>query len=211
MDTQNRDFKGIWICKEIWLDKRLSALDKFILAEVDSLDGENGCFASNEYIAEFCQCSATKVSLSISKLIKLGYLEQSSFDGRHRVLKSRLSKSERQSDTLCEAETKKVNAIISNREDKSISIKKESKKKKQFVPPTYEEVQAYAEQRGKGYLVAEFYEYWTNLNWVDKQGKPVKSWEGRFATWVRNNDTFNGNGSSRASKPVVDGRKYNIV
>lgn len=88
------------------------------------------------------------------------------------------------------------------------STKKQSKK--EFIIPTYEEVQAYAEQTGKGYLVDEFYEYWTNLNWIDKQGKPVKSWEVRFATWVRNNDTFYGNVSPRASKPVVDGSKYHI-
>ena len=53
----DRDFKGIWIPKEIWLDERLNALDKIILAEINSLDGEDGCYASNQYLAEFCQCS----------------------------------------------------------------------------------------------------------------------------------------------------------
>lgn len=98
----DRDFKGIWIDRAIWLDERLSALEKVILAEIDSLDIDNrGCFASNQYLADFCQCSVTKVSTSISKLIDLGYLELGNFDGRMRVLKSRLSKSERQTTKNC--------------------------------------------------------------------------------------------------------------
>ena len=93
MTEQERDFKGVWIPKEVWLDKRLSALDKIIFVEIDSLDSEEkGCFASNKYIAEFCQCSETKVSKSISLLIKLGYLYLQHFDGRQRELKSRFTK-----------------------------------------------------------------------------------------------------------------------
>lgn len=97
MDDLTRDFKGVWIARSVWLDKRLNALEKVILMEIDSLDStERGCYASNKYIAEFCQCSETKVSTAISKLVKLGYLTVKSFDGRQRELKSSLSNSERQ-------------------------------------------------------------------------------------------------------------------
>ena len=93
-----RDFKGVWIPKQVFLDERLNAIEKLILAEVDSLDveGSEGCFASNEYLAKFCQCSVTKVSTSVSKLIKLGYLYVLKNDGRKRYLKSRLSNFESQ-------------------------------------------------------------------------------------------------------------------
>lgn len=101
----NRDFKGVWIPKEIWLDKRLNALDKIILTEIDSLDkGDDGCYASNQYIAEFCQCSVSKVSTSISKLTKLDYLYVKNFDGRTRILKSRLSNFNRQTIKICKAD-----------------------------------------------------------------------------------------------------------
>ena len=101
----NRDFKGVWISKEIWLDTKLNALDKVILTEIDSLDkGDDGCYASNQYIAEFCQCSVSKVSTSISKLIKLDYLYVKSFDGRIRVLKSRLSNFNRQISKIYKAD-----------------------------------------------------------------------------------------------------------
>lgn len=87
-----RDFKGVWIPKQIWLDTRLNALDKVIFVEIDSLDvGENGCWASNEYLADFCQCSTWKISSAIKKLTENGYITVESFDGRKRKIKSRLS------------------------------------------------------------------------------------------------------------------------
>ena len=116
-----RDFKGVWIPREIWLDNRLNALDKVILTEIDSLDQtERGCYASNKHIAEFCQCSETKVSTAISKLIKLGYLYIKSFDGRQRELKSRLSNFERQDFKIEKADLQKLkesnteNNIVNN-------------------------------------------------------------------------------------------------
>ncbi len=90
--ADERGFKGVWIPKEIWLDERLNALDKIILAEIDSLDnGDAGCYASNEHIADFCQCTARKVSSAITKLKDLGYIYIKAFDGRKRVIKSNVN------------------------------------------------------------------------------------------------------------------------
>ena len=118
MSENMREFKGVWIPKQIWLDERLNMLEKGILTEIDSLDNEeNGCFASNEYIAKFCQCSETKVSTAIKKLIELDYLYVKSFDGRIRILKSRLSNFERQTINNLKSEFKnfKDNNIINNK------------------------------------------------------------------------------------------------
>lgn len=105
----DRDFKGIWIPKEVWLDDRLSALEKMILAEVDSLDdGETGCFASNQYLAEFCQCSEAKITKAIAKLKNLGYVEAVSFDGRKRLLRSRMVKNTTLTSKKYEADLQKV-------------------------------------------------------------------------------------------------------
>ena len=111
-----RDFKGIWIPKEVWLDERLTALDKIILMEINSLDNEEGCFASNEYLAEFCQCSEAKVSKAIAKLKELGYIYTKKFDGRVRFLGSCLVKSTRQTSKKYEADSQKVrhNNITNN-------------------------------------------------------------------------------------------------
>jgi len=89
-EQQKREFKGIWIPKEIYLDNKLNWTDKILLIEIDSLSGNKGCFASNAYFAKFLSVSETIVSKSISKLKKFGYIEQTSFDGRKRTLQSRL-------------------------------------------------------------------------------------------------------------------------
>ena len=130
--NDNRDFKGVWIPKEVWLDTRLNALDKVILMEIDSLDqGEKGCYASNEHLAEFCQCSKTKVSTAISKLIECGYVYIQNFDGRKRELKSRLSNSERQSLKICNADIQnlKESNTYRNTNNNTVSNKKERKSK----------------------------------------------------------------------------------
>ena len=126
--NENRDFKGVWIPKEVWLDTRLNALEKVILTEIDSLDqGEKGCYASNDYLAEFCQCSKRKVSEAISKLIKCGYIYVQNFDGRKRELKSRLSNFERQTSKKCEANSQNLlQSNIENNIDNNID-KKERK------------------------------------------------------------------------------------
>lgn len=130
--NESRDFKGVWIPKNVWLDTRLNALDKIILMEIDSLDqGEKGCYASNEHLAEFCQCSKTKVSTAISKLIECGYLYIQNFDGRKRELKSRVSNFERQSIKKCNADIQnlKESNTDNNTNNNTVSNKKERKSK----------------------------------------------------------------------------------
>lgn len=74
MSEINRDFKGVWISKEIWLAKDLGWSEKLLLVEIDSLDGEQGCFASNEYLAKFFGLSKDRISKMVSSLKKKGYI-----------------------------------------------------------------------------------------------------------------------------------------
>ena len=69
-----RDFKGVWIPKEVWLDEKLTWMEKFLLVEIDSLDKEKGCFASNKYFAEFFQLSPSRISELVSQLVSKGYV-----------------------------------------------------------------------------------------------------------------------------------------
>lgn len=91
MDTQSRGFIGIYIPKEIWFDRNINANEKVLLMEIDSLDkSPGGCYASNEYFADFLGVNETNTSKMINKLVKLGYVENIGFDGRKRHLKSNL-------------------------------------------------------------------------------------------------------------------------
>jgi uncharacterized phage protein (TIGR02220 family) len=66
----SRGFKGIWIPKEIWESKGMSMQEKIFLAEIHSLDNEQGCIASNAYFAEFFGLSKSSVSRIVSSLVK---------------------------------------------------------------------------------------------------------------------------------------------
>lgn len=85
-----RDFKGIWIPKEIWRAEGLSPTEKILWAEIDSLyhPDKNGCFATNEYLAKFMGVKERTVRDALFKLRQLKLIEDISFDGRERVIKA---------------------------------------------------------------------------------------------------------------------------
>ena len=125
---QNRDFKGVWIPKEIWLNEELTLIEKVIFVEIDSLDNEDHCTAGNDYLATFCGCSERKVSDAIKKLSELGYIEVMSFDGRHR--KIRVVKNAEETRKICEAATNKVQS--NNIDNNTINKESFSKEKEEI-------------------------------------------------------------------------------
>ena len=71
-----RDFKGIWIPKEIWHLKDLNITEKIVLSVVNTLsEQDDGCFANNEYFAQLLNLSKGRVSKIINLLVKKGYLK----------------------------------------------------------------------------------------------------------------------------------------
>lgn len=91
--NEKRDFKGIWIPKSIWLNKSISVLKKVFLSEIDSLDNEDGCYASNEYFSEFFDISIRTSQRIILELIKDGFIDreiiykENSKEISHRILR----------------------------------------------------------------------------------------------------------------------------
>lgn len=63
-----RDFKGIWIPREIWLNKDLTIMERLFLVEIDSLDAEKGCFATNAHFAEVFDVSKGRCTQIIKSL-----------------------------------------------------------------------------------------------------------------------------------------------
>lgn len=86
----NRDFKGIWIPKEIWLNKELTLMEKVFFVEIDSLDSDEGCFASNNYFSDFFDITPQRASQVINELIKKKYItakyEYNGLEIKRRVL-----------------------------------------------------------------------------------------------------------------------------
>lgn len=57
-----------------------------------------------------------------------------------------------------------------------------------FVPPTLEEVEAYAASRQSTVDPRRFFEYFNTpdaqgRSWRDSKGNPVKNWKQKFLTW----------------------------
>ncbi len=69
-----RDFKGIWIPKDLWLDKNLTIMEKVFLVEIDSLDNEDGCYASNKYFSEFFSITKGRCTQIIKSLESKEYI-----------------------------------------------------------------------------------------------------------------------------------------
>lgn len=70
----NRDFKGIWIPKKIWLIPDLKPTYRVFLAEIDSLDNGVGCYAENSHFSGLFGLSKNRCSEIVSMLEKEGYI-----------------------------------------------------------------------------------------------------------------------------------------
>lgn len=94
-----RDFKGVWIPREVWENEKLSWMEKLLFVEIDSLQDpqRGGCYASNGYFAHFFKLSRSRISEIISSLKKKGkvkvYLVHHPLDGR--IETARLIKTEK--------------------------------------------------------------------------------------------------------------------
>ncbi len=91
MKAADRNFQGIWIPKMIYLNTEVNWYAKILFLEIHSFT-ENGkeCYMSNGYISSFLNISERQVSRYISELKTIGWIEEVSFDGRRRYLRSAL-------------------------------------------------------------------------------------------------------------------------
>lgn len=64
----------------------------------------------------------------------------------------------------------------------------ESKKRKRFIAPTIEEVEAYSMERNSRVNVEKFFDYYTANGWVQGKGKPIKDWKAAFRNWERRDE-----------------------
>ena len=71
----SRDFKGVWIPKELWLSLELSPIEKFFLIEIDSLDNDQGCFASNNHFSNLFGISRNRSSEIVKALKEKKYIK----------------------------------------------------------------------------------------------------------------------------------------
>ena len=101
MEKHDRDFKGVWIPKDIWLSENLSLMEKVLFVEIHSLDNERGCYASNDYFGRFFGVSGRQIRTYIGTLKEKGFITMTIRDRNLRVIRTagrfrRVSKMEMQ-------------------------------------------------------------------------------------------------------------------
>ena len=88
MEKYSRDFKGVWIPKEIWLSEKLSLMEKVLFVEIHSLDNERGCFASNRHFAEFFGISERQIRNYVSSLKTKGFVKVTIANRNQRIIRT---------------------------------------------------------------------------------------------------------------------------
>jgi len=129
-----REFKGVWIPKEVWLNKELSLTEKALLAEINSFTGDGKAFyKSNETIQEEYKVSRPTISKSLKKLEGMGFIKVE-FDGRRRkvtyqadrkIFTGRRKEIYGQTVNNLPADRKNDTAISKTKEKVKVNIKKE--------------------------------------------------------------------------------------
>lgn len=84
--------------------------------------------------------------------------------------------------------------------DKDIN-KKKTRKKKEFIPPTLDDVVKYANERNRTDLAQKFFDYYNAGEWKDQSGKPVLNWKQKFITWENKNSVTQPYQQSKQTAP----------
>jgi hypothetical protein len=196
-NSMDRNFKGVWIPKEIWESKTLTLQEKVFFVEIDSLDSsERGCYANNHYFADFFGISKTRVSLVIKSLIEKGFITSTINikEGNKRILKGSLIKVKG---------GLKQKLIHSNTISNTVSntIKDINSRETEFE----NSLQPFLERYGAN-LLNEFYLYWTEKNTNGKKMKfeMNKTFDvsRRLSRWSKNNFNTGKNGKQEKQEQL---------
>ena len=115
-------------------------------------------------------------------MVKTAYIDEKSLielkeNGAYTVLGSLLPTDVSQVADKCQAD-------VSIGKDRLGKDKKDNKK---FTPPTFEEVEAYAKERGDKVDPKFFFDYFTEGKWIDSKGNPVRNWKQKMVSWEKHN------------------------
>lgn len=84
-----QEIQGIWISEITIAVKDLSWADKALLEKMNQLDNsEKGCFASNQYLADFLGIKKQSAANAVTSLVKRKFLHRIWSDGKNRGYRS---------------------------------------------------------------------------------------------------------------------------
>jgi len=128
----SRAFKGVWIPADLWLRKDLTVGEKMLYIEIESLDNDFGCIASNKKLGEVIQLIPTSVSralkvLETKGLIKITYDNYVTFTGRKIIITpcendKGVCENDKHSNTISDIVPKGTNVELSPKDKCSLFI-----------------------------------------------------------------------------------------
>ena len=203
---QERDFKGVWIPKEIWMNKDLTIMQKLFLVEINSLDNDSGCFAGNAHFVDMFGLSKQRCSQIINSLAEKEYINITLIYNGKQIEKRIIrvsNKFDRVSSTLegvssfqgegvkklrggCQ-EKLIVNNTISNTVNNTVNKKKGIVS---FKIPTVIEIKEYCTERKNNVDAETFCDFYESKGWQIGKEK-MKSWKACVRTWEKSSRRTN--------------------
>lgn len=205
-----REFKGVWIPAEIWLDARLTLVEKALYAEIDSFSGNGKSFhKANETIQLEYGVSRPTISKAIKKLTDLGFIS-ASFDGRTRHLTVQADRkiftgsrknSFGQQEKNLRAEGK--NSTSTNTVERTVE---NTSKKSKTRPKGLEEVlESFKEVGAEESEALAFFDYYEANGWTQGRNKPIKDWKAAARGWIRRSHQYKKNERQNQRSGPADG------
>jgi hypothetical protein len=200
MAEQQRAFKGVWIPAEIWLNESLSLQEKAVLAEIDSFCSYyDSCYASNEHFAKFIGVSTRRIQDIIKALEDKHLIEREvTYKQGTKEIEKRFLRVRYPSRRILhgggeesfmgggEENCADNNTSMNNTKEDIYIGAKPHRKRKSFIPPSLEEVEAYIAEKEYSFNAKAFMDYYEASDWHKNNGKKVANWKKCCATWENN-------------------------
>lgn len=210
MDEINKSYYAI-IPANVRYDKELPANAKLLYGEITALCNEKGyCWAGNDYFAQLYNVSKTSISKWVSALIEKGYLTSELIykEGTKQILyrylrivtypiEEKLNTPLTKVKYPIKEKLKDNNTLINNTDNNTINNIRE---RKNFVPPTLEEITDYCKQRNNSVDPKKFFDYYSTGEWKDAKGNKIKNWKQKIITWE-------GRQQSKKQQPIITTNK----
>lgn len=198
-----RTFKGVWIPAEIWLDSRLTLVEKALYAEIDSFSGNDKTFhKTNDTIQLEYGVSRPTISKAIKKLESLGFIS-TSFDGRVRHLTVQADRkifTGRGKDSFGQQE-KNLRAAGKNSTSTN-TVERTTKNTSKEIgarPKDLDEVlESFKEVGAEESEALAFFDYYEANGWTQGRNKPIKDWKAAARGWIRRSHKFKKNETKRS-------------
>ena len=200
-------------------EKNMSLKAKGLLSLMLSLPDNWGY--SVEGLVNICKENETSINTALKELKLFGYLSVTKLmpnqteNGRIEYIYNVYEKPNIKQDTEkqgvenlgVEFQALENQGLLNiNNKDKEIYNNKllyTKKKKKEFVPPTLEEIKEYCLKRKNNVNYIKFYNYYSSNKWKDSQDKQVGNWKLKVISWEGNETNSYGNNNIAKVEPKL--------